>query len=116
MASEVSTGNFGSIINSAVAIGEHANASIGQTQSDESNQVIALVEELIRQVDRHWGDFVDPGEIRSNLQSVDMELRASNPDHNSIRSKLTLVAGGMAPVAAMAALANSILDLINHVH
>jgi hypothetical protein len=103
------------VTQSAIAVGPHARASAG-SPPDPSGEALALVDALLRGIVDHWPELAEADLARRYLREVRSELRDPEPDHGSIRFKLASVLRSVAPVATLADLANSIVDLVSHLH
>jgi hypothetical protein len=102
-------------VTSAHATGPEAQAAAGAA-SDRREEALRLVGELLRGIEERWATLPEADVARRNMRDVRSELKDPEPDKASVLLKLRNVMSSVKPVTALIELAETILDLVSHLH
>jgi uncharacterized protein DUF5955 len=105
----------GDISNSTgIAIGPHAQASVGQPPPIDTAEVIALLNDLARRVDAYEESLENAADIRESLLAARNESARTAPRWDRVRDALKCVGPAVAGISALAQAVNNIWALVSH--
>lgn len=102
------------IKNSAVAVGDGAIAA-NDARKGRFSEADAELDRLIGLLDAHAEHIEQKDELRSDVKTVQYELRKKQPNIGMIVPALKGIAASLAPVQALAGIALNVLEMVRHV-